>query len=179
MSEGCTATQASLASAGGHAASVRLGRLVTRLASSVRVVEVDEEQGPFSAPVREALHTLEGKPLTFEGWRAVLLSVAREAKTSRVGVLLVCRRQGDGTGVKVSASSRAERDIAETSSRCWSHDTNIRLGERPLRGSAGGSAWEYLMAERAYEDDEKSIKELLAASAEDAWRITIELVPQR
>lgn len=171
--------QAATARAGGGDGAERLGRLATRLASSVRVVDVDEEQGALPHSAREALRAMEGRPFTFEALRAVLLAVATEAETADVGVRLACRRPGDGTGVCVSASTRKERDIPETSSRCWSCDSNIVLGARRLGGCCSGSAWEYRQTERAYEDQRKPVEEALAAPVEEAWRITIELVPQR
>ena len=163
----------------GESAGDRLDRLISRLASIVRLVEWDEEAGAFPQAIRASIQALEGAPLTFEGIRSVLQGSARETETSKLGIRISCRRRGDGTGVVVTATSLAVTDIPEKGSHSWSIHVSVKAGAERLEDCTHGMPWDSWRSGEGWDCMQDSILGVLSAPADQPYSIRIDSPVQR
>ena len=115
----------------------------------VAVVFADEGPAPDDA-LRAAASALVGRPLTGEGFAALLLHITRRTPYGSVGARVAVRRDKDLSGVSLHIRLLTERVITLGAQKGWDVLRNLRVGSVGLIGSAGMFSLEYGREARAW-----------------------------
>jgi len=155
-----------------HLAHAGLLELQKRLSCIVNEVAFAENSIAPDASLAKLLANLTNSPLTSEKFLNVLLHGPNSPEM--LGVEVRAGRDDDLTGVsfRIKLTNKRKKESQDG----WDSRERVKLGEKSLLGSSGGSSLDYGASREAYKDLAKAIDQALDSPPDVPFEINVSLI---